>query len=151
MNIIAEPRFGAETAIAQREQKAEFWISPLSRRPITSQGLLRNCFPKSDSFNRTETLILNISFDYIYHSSSSPKPNTIYLGIFDSTNESHSYQSVFLFLDISNADLAKEATHNTLWNLKLLYWWIIAPLPIRILNSSSLKKTITEDSYGINL
>jgi len=24
MNIIAEPRFGAETAIAQREQKAEF-------------------------------------------------------------------------------------------------------------------------------
>ena len=76
--IIVEPRFGTGV-LPQKEQNCcyhRFHVDP-------SHGTLRNCVPKFSSFNRTETLILNISFNYNYSSSSSPKSNTIYLGIFD--------------------------------------------------------------------
>jgi len=70
-----------ELRLAQKMSKTV--VSPLSRRPVTEEW--RNCFPTPNSFKRTETLILSISFDYSYYSSSSPKSNTIYLGIFDSS------------------------------------------------------------------
>ena len=53
------------SSLAQKMSKE--MLSPLSRRPHHNTEDSRNCFPNPNSFNRTETLILSISFDYSYH------------------------------------------------------------------------------------
>jgi len=170
--IIGEQRFGAE---AESAQKSRIQLSPLSRRPITSRDCRETAFYiPIVSIGRRPLSYINLSITTTTLLQA-PNSNTIYLGIFEPY--SYSYQSIFPLFSVSedfknlsticnrrdkaclvstdgffkSSDLAKEATHNTLWNLKPLYWWIIAPLPKRILDSNGLKKTIMEDSYGIDL
>ena len=126
-----EYHWGAEIlsfAFAQKMSKT--LVSPSSRRPVT--GDWRNCFPNPNSFKRTETLILSISFDYSYHFSSSPTSNTIYLGIFDSpATVTNLFSSPLAYYLTISTQLSQESdTQHILetWNHTLLADYYTASL-----------------------
>ena len=126
-----------------------------------SRGSLGNCFPKSNSFNRTETLILYISFNYNYSSSSNPKlqrhlsrhVRPLRATVTNLFSSSLAYTTDFA--KVGNCPMvALSQRSDTQYSFET--WAILSvdsctTSPWRILDSNGLKKTIMEDSYGINV